>query len=295
MAGPVLSRGDWVATMPCRPRLGSLADGGPLRFAYYQAPPAEHRAPALEDHLLVVHLTAPGRVERRLEDRRDAGEPGRGTVSVMAAGQRSERRWSARNAAVQLFLPPVFLTDAAADLVAGDPMQVRLADRVGVPDPFVTELACGLVRSVREGRPLEPLALDTATWGLAVNLLRRHAGRRLPGRLQPVPLSFRERVRVSDFIDENLAEELGIRTIAEACALSPGRLVRDFPPTFGCRVDQHVVSARLALARRLLEDTAMPAAEVAAAVGFAGARQLAYHFRRAFGVSPSAFRRDTKC
>jgi AraC family transcriptional regulator len=272
-----------------------LVDGGPLRFAYYQAPPAEHRAPALEDHLLVVHLTAPGRVERRLEDRRDAGEPGRGTVSVMAAGQRSERRWSARSAAVQLFLPPKFLTDAAADLVAGDPMQVRLAERVGVPDPFVTELACGLVQSVKEGRPLDPLALDTAAWGLAVNLLRRHADRRLPGRSEPVPLSFRERVRVSDFIDENLAEELGIRTITEACAMSPGRFVRDFPATFGCQVDQHVVSARVALARRLLHDTAMPAAEVAAAVGFAGGRQLAYHFRRAFGVSPSALRRDTKC
>jgi AraC-like DNA-binding protein len=39
----------------------------------------------------------------------------------------------------------------------------------------------------------------------------------------------------------------------------------------------------------------MPPAEVAVAVGFASASQLAYHFRRAFGVSPSAFRRDTQC
>jgi len=45
-------------------------------------------------------------------------------------------------------------------------------------------------------------------------------------------------------------------------------------------------------AARLLEESDLPAAEVAARCGFADASRFSSHFRRRIGASPAAYRRS---
>jgi len=58
----------------------------------------------------------------------------------------------------------------------------------------------------------------------------------------------------------------------------------------GRTIVQEILAARLAEARRLLEETDLSVAAIAAQTGFASRRALTAAFRRQFGTAPSACR-----
>ncbi len=60
-------------------------------------------------------------------------------------------------------------------------------------------------------------------------------------------------------------------------------------PAFGLAPHAYLVQLRLARARRLLADGLSPA-ETAAALGFADQSHLGRWFRRAYGLTPAAYR-----
>lgn len=78
---------------------------------------------------------------------------------------------------------------------------------------------------------------------------------------------------------ESLARELG---------LHPSQIVRSFRREYGLPPHRYLIGRRIDRARRLLLD-GMPAAGVAAAVGFHDQSHLTRHFHRVLGVTPGAF------
>ncbi|MCP6275069.1 helix-turn-helix domain-containing protein, partial [Klebsiella pneumoniae] len=67
------------------------------------------------------------------------------------------------------------------------------------------------------------------------------------------------------------------------------RLTRAFKAAFGLAPHAYLVQLRLSRARRLLADGLSPA-ETAAALGFADQSHLGRWFRRAYGLTPAAYR-----
>ena len=62
------------------------------------------------------------------------------------------------------------------------------------------------------------------------------------------------------------------------------------PEATGLSPGAWLVAERLARARELLESTALPIEDVAAACGFGTAATLRHHFRTSLGTSPAAYR-----
>ena len=101
-----------------------------------------------------------------------------------------------------------------------------------------------------------------------------------------------ERLRpVTAYIRSHLGDRLSVEDLARAAYLSSSRLHALFRETLGRAPMAYVRELRLAEARRLLSATELAVGEIAEATGFANQFHFSRAFRRASGMTPSAYRR----
>lgn len=96
--------------------------------------------------------------------------------------------------------------------------------------------------------------------------------------------------RVRDLLHEQMDGNLGLDELAELAGIDRFRLTRLFQRAFGTSPHAYLVRLRLRAARRLLAIGRTPA-QVAAEVGFADQSHLGRWFRRAYRMTPAAYRR----
>ena len=151
--------------------------------------------------------------------------------------------------------------------------------------------------AARTGQP------STAT----TSLPRRCCGRRLlpccartrPAALRPVlvrapgpgPRAPAAVATVSDLLHERLADPPTLAELAAMTELSQFALLRAFRAEMGLPPHAYLNQLRVRRARLLLDD-GVPAADVAAQVGFADQAHLTRHFKRVVGVPPAAYQRE---
>lgn len=90
---------------------------------------------------------------------------------------------------------------------------------------------------------------------------------------------------------ENLHADLTLTSIARSACMSPRTLNRKFQAQTGASPMVWLAKARIRRAQALLETTAMPVEQVAAAAGFGSASAFRDMFRRLVGASPTAWRK----
>lgn len=113
---------------------------------------------------------------------------------------------------------------------------------------------------------------------------------------QPVPATARES-RLSDLIDwvrANLDQPHTLDSLAEKALMSRRTFTRQFRQMTGMTVGQWLHDERLALTQRLLESSDQSIDAVATLAGFGSPESLRLHFRKAYGVSPAAWRQTFK-
>ncbi|KTT04436.1 AraC family transcriptional regulator [Pseudomonas oryzihabitans] len=96
-------------------------------------------------------------------------------------------------------------------------------------------------------------------------------------------------LRARDVLHAHHHEDIGLEELARACGVDRFRLTRAFKAAFGLAPHAYLVQLRLSRARRLLADGLSPA-DTAAALGFADQSHLGRWFRRAYGLTPAAYR-----
>ncbi|MCU0284534.1 MAG: helix-turn-helix domain-containing protein [Candidatus Nanopelagicales bacterium] len=96
---------------------------------------------------------------------------------------------------------------------------------------------------------------------------------------------------VLDWAQEHLAEDLSVAVLAKRALMSPRTFARRFREETGTTPHHWVLTQRVALADRLLEEGDLPIEGVAERCGFGSATMLRHHFRRLRGTSPNSYRR----
>ncbi|WP_087752192.1 AraC family transcriptional regulator [Paraburkholderia caledonica] len=119
--------------------------------------------------------------------------------------------------------------------------------------------------------------------------------RRLAGHLGDMPMTDSMAMsatiaRVRDFLHDHMDGNVGLDELASIAGIDRFRLTRLFQQAFGTSPHAYLVRLRLRAARRLLANGRTPA-EVAAEVGFADQSHLGRWFRRAYRMTPAAYRR----
>ena len=93
-------------------------------------------------------------------------------------------------------------------------------------------------------------------------------------------------------LEDTLAEPFDLDALAAAAFLSPHHFHRTFASAFGEPPHAYCERRRIERARRLLEETDDPVAEVCAAVGYASVPSFTTRFRERVGAPPGRYRSD---
>jgi AraC family transcriptional regulator len=97
--------------------------------------------------------------------------------------------------------------------------------------------------------------------------------------------------RIVEFIEEHLADDVPLATLAGLAQLSTYHFARAFKRSFGVPPHRYRTMRRVERARALLANPSASVVDVALAVGFSGASAFAATFRRTTGQTPTDYRR----
>jgi AraC family L-rhamnose operon transcriptional activator RhaR len=157
---------------------------------------------------------------------------------------------------------------------------------------FLRRLLGDMERECREQAPNHALVLELRFRELWIHLERWEqdaVSLPLPGR-EAAGSAHVETVR--QHILEESGEPLRLRDLAQTVGVNPSYLSRLFHRETGYPIFQFLAEVRVEKACRLLRETERPIAELAMEVGFGSLAFFNRVFRRATGVTPSAFRRS---
>jgi len=98
--------------------------------------------------------------------------------------------------------------------------------------------------------------------------------------------------RAKELMLRNLSEPSPMKQVAEACKLSVGHFSRGFKVSTGVPPHRWLLTARVAMAKRLLAESLTPLVEVAGLCGFADQSHFSRVFAERVGSSPGAWRRN---
>jgi AraC-like DNA-binding protein len=107
-------------------------------------------------------------------------------------------------------------------------------------------------------------------------------------------LTARQLRQALEYIEANLSQDVGLSDVADASATSVSSLTRGFKTALGVSPHRWVLNRRIALAQRLIYESAIPLNEVATSCGFADQSHLTRVFVRSVGSSPAVWRRNAQ-
>lgn len=92
------------------------------------------------------------------------------------------------------------------------------------------------------------------------------------------------------YIQQNLHEDLQIRSICETFNISRGTLYNIAKKNFGCGITEYVALCRLNAAKKLLKRSELRISEVAESVGFPDVNYFIRFFKKHTGLTPKKYR-----
>jgi AraC-like DNA-binding protein len=100
-------------------------------------------------------------------------------------------------------------------------------------------------------------------------------------------------MRAKDFADRRYSDpEIGVGDMADAAGLSRAHFSREFSRSFGESPRAYLLTRRLERAAALLRNTDWSVAEICFSVGLSSVGSFTSSFKRAFGMTPTAYRAE---
>ncbi|MFQ9799878.1 MAG: helix-turn-helix domain-containing protein [Clostridia bacterium] len=156
--------------------------------------------------------------------------------------------------------------------------------------PAVEEAGPIFTALLEESRVNDPLSAERAAClikELLILLYRRHS-HRFPIPDKPVQESI---YQVQKYIDQNFAQDIKIKELAEKFYINFYYLSHTFKELTGYSPKQYLLLNRLTYSKELLAQTSLSVGEIAMRCGFSDANSFIRTFRRHYGTTPSQYRR----
>jgi AraC-like DNA-binding protein len=210
--------------------------------------------------------------------------------------------------ALSVFLEPKIIQDA---------MDARRIARPDELDPFESasngpeffercfgvDNVYGHLVQIRRELPThsrDPLWLSEHLHTIAAKLVDRHfevyeeIGRVPAVRSSTQEELYRRLYKARDYAEATLDQPITLGDLAYVACLSTNYFLRSFRSLFGVTPHQFVIERRLERAKRYLKSTEMSVSDVCQAVGFQSLGSFSWLFKRRIGVSPDAYRRNSR-
>jgi AraC family transcriptional regulator len=245
----------------------------------------------MEGHVIITYYGQPQDIVWRLEGRRLAATTRSGSITVIPEAH--DGRWDIAGpiGVSHVFLPNARL-QACADQIAGG-RTVDLLPRVGFDDPMASRIMEMLGREPLTADPSARLFVEQAVDLLCTQLVRGHSSfAALPAPAPRRGLAEWQVRKVTAYMRDNLDQPIGLDTLSDLVGLSRFHFCTAFKQATGKTPHQALVDLRMERARQLLCLPGVPITEVGLSVGYETPSAFAASFRKATGLTPSAFRQS---
>ncbi|HEY9236388.1 MAG TPA: AraC family transcriptional regulator [Phenylobacterium sp.] len=245
--------------------------------------------PGMEGHVIITYYGQPQDIVWRVEGQRLAGQTRTGSITIIPEGH--DGRWDIAGSigVSHVFLSQERLQACAEDIAGGK--TVDLLARVGFDDPLAGRVMEMLGREAAAPDPSARLFVEQATDLLCTQLVRGHSSfSALQGPAPRRGLADWQVRKVTDYMRAHLDAPVGLDELAALAGLSRFHFCTAFKAATGKSPHEQLVTLRIERARQLLLRPDLPVTEIALAVGYETPSAFAASFRKATGVTPSAFR-----
>lgn len=280
----------WGDTLAGQPLLDRRIDGAvPTLVRRWRgiAPDIDQRA--LDHHYLSIHLGGAKRLHRDGEGQRLTRDAAPGAHSFVPAGAAYRWRTEGPIDFLHIYLNPKVVDRFMSICLEQNPRGAPLRDCLGISDVLVASLAAALSEELANA-DVQQAYLDDLMHLLLFRILRTQVGGPATCESLHALAPFKLR-RALDFIEDQLAEPIGVADIAAAAGASTFHFSRGFRHAMALPPYAYLLERRVARAKQMLAASGAPLAEIARQCGFGGLSQFSRMFKRATGASPSKFRR----
>jgi len=163
------------------------------------------------------------------------------------------------------------------------------APRLLFEDAALWESALKLKGAIEEGKSDAQLYIDALAVVLAHEVTRLNSTNPEPP-LRGGLAGWQQR-SVTAYIEEHLADQIQLSTLAQIARLSPYHFCRAFKRSMGLPPHRYHATRRIERAKAMLEKGSVSVTEVGFALGFAQTSSFSAAFRRVTGITPSEYQR----
>jgi AraC family transcriptional regulator len=265
-----------------------------VRAIHFRHSSREVTLPGSDDHCMVLNLGDPFFINVYPGKRRFEGQLRAHEVAIIPAGA----WWSCRSegeafpAMLLLYLRPLFVRSALEELSLS-PNEMGLTPQIGFRDNNICHVAMSLLHELNEANVVGRIYADSLATGLAIQLVRHYSSLKdiHVGHGGMAPHKLRKAIAM---IDHHLSDEeegrVALRVVAQDVRLSYFHFSRAFKQSMGMTATNYIAERRIARAKKMLEETELPIAEIALRSGFSSQSHFTTAFRRLAGATPKAFR-----
>jgi len=166
----------------------------------------------------------------------------------------------------------------------------ELKTAIGVRDPAINRIGLLGREELSESGIGGRLYAESLGAALAVHLLRQYGTSPRAPAIHKGGLASRPLMRVIEYINERLRDELNLVELSKIAKLSPHHFATAFKASTGISPHRYVIERRIDRARDLLRQKDKTISEIALAAGFSSQSHLTANFHRTTGVTPRKFR-----
>jgi AraC family transcriptional regulator len=255
-----------------------------------------HRQPkfATLEHQHIMHVIAFGIVntpapgKRSLDGKVQAERRAHGDIAIIPAGIAHSCNWNSSAEFGILAVEPIILQQVGQDLVDCD--RIELIPRfMNESDSLLQGIFVTLKEELEFSKIGSNLLIDNLKTTLAIHLLRKYCATKPKLSSYGDGLSRFQLKQVTEYIQENLSQDLNIIELAAIAQISPYHFIRLFKNSIGKTPHQYILQSRIERAKYLLQHSQLSLSSIAAMVGFCDQSHFSKYFKRIMGITPKQF------
>jgi len=234
-------------------------------------------------HTTEVNLTFDG---KRYRTQHRQNTPG--YVEILPAHVPMRSHWNQMVEGIHCYLDPIFLTQAAYEVVNPDNVVVHLA--IQQPDPLIWQI-CFALKTVLETDPSNSkFYAESMATALAAHFLKFYSTRKYVLKEYEDGLPKYKLKQAFEYIHAHLDEDLSLANISEELGISQYYFCRLFKQSTGITPHAYLIQQRVERSKQLLKQKELTINEISIRCGFANPSHFAKCFRKYTGISPKQFR-----